>query len=34
MPGNDLVKKFLGRAQGYDAFERWLNEEFAASATR
>ena len=34
MPGNDLVKKFLGRAQGYDAFERWLNEEFAASPAR
>jgi thimet oligopeptidase len=25
---NDLVKDFLGRPQSYDAFRRWMNEEF------
>jgi thimet oligopeptidase len=29
MPAKDLVRKFLGRPQGYAAFERWLQEEFA-----
>jgi thimet oligopeptidase len=25
---NDLVKDFLGRPQSYDAFRKWVNEEF------
>ncbi len=29
MSANDLVKNFLGRAQSYEAFKVWMNEEFA-----
>ncbi|HEX3569938.1 MAG TPA: M3 family metallopeptidase [Acidobacteriaceae bacterium] len=28
---NDLVHDFLGRPQSYDAFRKWVNEEFEAS---
>jgi thimet oligopeptidase len=31
MPASDLVKNFLGRQQNMDAFERWMNAEFATS---
>jgi hypothetical protein len=26
---NDLGRNFLGRAQSYEAFKVWMNEEFA-----
>jgi hypothetical protein len=29
MVGAELVRNFLGRPQTMDAFERWMNEEFA-----
>lgn len=31
---NDLVKNFLGRPQNTDAFQKWMNEEFAAVPAR
>ena len=31
-PGAELVKNFLGRPQDLQAFEDWMNEEFAGSA--
>jgi Zn-dependent oligopeptidase len=30
-PANELVLDFLGRAQSYEAFREWMNEEFAGA---
>jgi thimet oligopeptidase len=30
-PANELVLDFLGRAQSYEAFKEWMNEEFAGA---
>ena len=31
-PGTELVRSFLGRPQNFDAFKRWMDEEFADSS--
>ncbi len=32
-PGTELVKNFLGRPQNLEAFKKWMNEEFAPTAS-